>query len=328
LGGRLRFTIFILLAFMLVGIVSGFVFQGKTASAKKTKSSSTEIPQTKPEALPFAPPKENIPLVKVIQRKRPAIDTKVIHYKDKVIVLTYHHFDEKESTYTMTPERFRQHLQVLKDDHYNVISMEDFIAFLNNQKDVPPNAVLITIDDGYHSVYRYAYPELAEMGYTATTFLIVGSVGNTNATPPFMTWDEVKEMHSNGYSFYSHTYDLHDEKPNDKGIKVPVLANHIYLPDKKRLETDQEYETKVKDDLVKAKNVLTEQLGNNLSMLCFPHGSYNKKLMEIAQQVGIKYFFTGIEGINTRKNREITRIDSGAPWMNAKNFERKLSHLH
>ncbi|HJV47467.1 MAG TPA: polysaccharide deacetylase family protein [Bacillota bacterium] len=321
MGGRLKFSILVVLVVLIIGIIAG-VTRHNIALAKKPKTANAEVKQD------IVPSHSEEASTITLEKRPTVVDSSVIHYRDKVIVLTYHHFDEKESTYTMTPQRFHEHLQILKNDHYNVISMDDFIGFLNGQFEVPPNAVLITIDDGYHSVYKYAFPELLKQGFTATTFLIVGSIGNTTYTPPFMTWDEVKEMAKNGFSFYSHTYDLHDLKANENGQMVSTLANRIFLPDQKRLETEDEYVTKVKTDLAKAEQVLKDQLGNTKSMLCFPHGNYNREVIDLAQQVGIDYFFTGKEGINTRRNREIFRIDSAAPWMTPANFEKKINRLH
>ena len=47
----------------------------------------------------------------------------------------------------------------------------------------PDKALLLTFDDGYAGLAQHAYPVLAEVGFTATTFLVTDYVGRTN------TWD-------------------------------------------------------------------------------------------------------------------------------------------
>ena len=76
----------------------------------------------------------------------------------KALFLTYHHLDEKESFVTISPMKFNQHLLVLKENHNNVIPIEAYVCFQEHQKSIPPNAVVITFDDGYRSFYEKVYP--------------------------------------------------------------------------------------------------------------------------------------------------------------------------
>ena len=43
-----------------------------------------------------------------------------------------------------------------------------------------PRRFLLTFDDGYASLAEHAYPALAELGFTATTFVITDFVGREN----------------------------------------------------------------------------------------------------------------------------------------------------
>lgn len=130
------------------------------------------------------------------------------HYSGKVAVLEYHDLDPQASTYTITPDMFRQHLEKLKENHYNIISMKQFLDFEQGRDSVPSDAVLLTFDDGYESFYKYAYPILKSMGLTATNFLIVSYLG-TNPGISFLNWNEIEAMNRDGFSFYSHTYNSH-----------------------------------------------------------------------------------------------------------------------
>lgn len=249
-----------------------------------------------------------------------------IVYKDKVVVLMYHHIAPSEANeeITITPERFEKQLQILKDNHFNVISVEDYRNFLKNHQPVPPNAVVITFDDGYESFYKYAYPSLMKFGFTATNFVIVNNVGIDNPKLPFLNWDQILEMKSHGFSFHSHTYNLHHKALNDKQEMVPALANQLYLDTEKRLETEEEYRVRVQQDLLKAKNILTEKLSNESQLLCFPYGAYNSTVIDIAKDIGIEYFFTVKEGINKVKDPEIVRVNAGTRYVSG---EKLLSRL-
>ncbi|TVY11361.1 polysaccharide deacetylase family protein [Paenibacillus cremeus] len=245
-------------------------------------------------------------------------------YENKVAVLEYHHIDPEESEFTISPERFSDQLNALKEQNFHVISMEDFVLFLRNQKPVPPKAVVITFDDGYESFYKYAYPELKKQGMSATNFLIVGSVDKTEETPPFMTWDEIMQMHEQGFSFYSHTFDSHDFREGNNGKQVSPVTNPIYLDKEGRLETENEYKQRIQTDLLHAQEVLHDRLGDPFSLLCLPHGRYTSKSIDYAKTAGIEYFITGDYGMNASGQILIDRISAGVPTLTGKQLVQKI----
>lgn len=252
------------------------------------------------------------------------IDTKLIHYSNQAIFLIYHHLDEKESFVTITPDKFNQHLQALKNSHYNVIPIEDYICFMEHRKSIPPNAVVITFDDGYRSFYEKAYPILKKQGVPATNFVVVSYLDSDYPSLPFLSWWQLQEMKRDGFSFYSHTYNLHQKKKGDTGNPVPVMTNRIYLEQEKRLETEEERRRRVNEDLLTAEMMLKTRLDNKLSMLCFPFGDYNQSVIDDARALGIYYFFTTKEGINSGNSREIYRLNAGMPHISAENLLKKL----
>jgi peptidoglycan/xylan/chitin deacetylase (PgdA/CDA1 family) len=249
-----------------------------------------------------------------------------IQYTDKVIVLMYHHIAPSEANeeITITPERFNAHLQALKDNHYQVISMEQYIRFTMKHEQVPPNAVVITFDDGYESFYTYAYPALSKFGFTATNFVVVSYIDSVYPQLPFLTWKEIMEMHEKGFSFYSHTYDLHRKAAGANNESVPALANPLFLESANRMETDEEYRNRVRNDLLQAKNTLHDRLGNPFPLLCFPYGAYNQTIIDLAKEAGINMFFTVKDGINSDNNREILRVNAGTRYVSGEMLLKKL----
>lgn len=95
-----------------------------------------------------------------------------------VKVLLYHDVEAHETDYTAGLEcttrthAFTAHLDWLRR-HYAVVSLDTFLV-----GKAPPRAAVITFDDGYHSVYRNAWPALRERGMPATVYLISGVVDN------------------------------------------------------------------------------------------------------------------------------------------------------
>lgn len=97
----------------------------------------------------------------------------------KTTILTYHGFndvkDDNEFKFNylyINKDKFRLQMGYLRR-RYNVISLNELIECQISGRDIPCNAAVVTIDDGYKSVYQYAYPVLKELGLPATVFLSV-----------------------------------------------------------------------------------------------------------------------------------------------------------
>ncbi len=97
-------------------------------------------------------------------------------YQNQVAVITYHHIDPSvQGDVTITPKLFRSQLIDLLDRNYHFITLDQLLAYYEGQE-VPPNAVLITFDDGYESFYNYAYPVLKELSIPAVNFVITKKI--------------------------------------------------------------------------------------------------------------------------------------------------------
>jgi peptidoglycan/xylan/chitin deacetylase (PgdA/CDA1 family) len=57
-------------------------------------------------------------------------------------------------------------------DHYSPISLTRAAEGLLNGNAWPDNALVVTVDDGYHDFYRNAYPAFREYGIPATVYLV------------------------------------------------------------------------------------------------------------------------------------------------------------
>jgi len=71
------------------------------------------------------------------------------------------------------PERFAEHLEVLRDGGYEPIALEDLVAALR-QRRLPARAVAVTFDDGYADNLEAALPLLERFGVPATVFATAG----------------------------------------------------------------------------------------------------------------------------------------------------------
>ncbi len=72
----------------------------------------------------------------------------------------------------MNTDVFRSQMQALKASGVPVISMKEFLEWKLGDMQLPAKCVMITIDDGWKSVYTDAYPILKETGFPFTIFPI------------------------------------------------------------------------------------------------------------------------------------------------------------
>jgi peptidoglycan/xylan/chitin deacetylase (PgdA/CDA1 family) len=83
------------------------------------------------------------------------------------------------------PQVFRQQLQFLKA-HYRIIHPEDFRAWIEQRKPLPPRAVLVTCDDGLVNTLTDMLPVLQSEGVPCLFF----ATGASCADNPGMLWYE------------------------------------------------------------------------------------------------------------------------------------------
>ncbi len=75
----------------------------------------------------------------------------------------------------MSPEKFGARMAWLAGSKYRVIPLEEGVEGLGNGG-FPPNAVVITIDDGWYGTYQHMVPRLAEHGLPATLYAYSGAI--------------------------------------------------------------------------------------------------------------------------------------------------------
>ncbi|HJS43939.1 MAG TPA: polysaccharide deacetylase family protein [Gemmatimonadales bacterium] len=144
---------------------------------------------------------------------------------------------------------------------------------------------LLTFDDGYASLADHAYPVLADLGFTATTFLITDFVGRTNTWDvrytwkrlPHLGWNQVEAWQARGFSFGSHS------------------ATHrrlTWLPDRA-----------VETELTTSRRILTQRLGPAAGRaIAYPFGAVTARIAQLAAAAGYELGFGGVKAAGDRLN--------------------------
>ncbi len=99
-----------------------------------------------------------------------------------VAILMYHSVMDDPSTEQTTlggiihsTQVFRGQMEVI-GRHFNAVSLDDVLLFLNGKKTLPKRAVVITFDDGYADNYRAARDILSPLGIPAVFYVTVDCV--------------------------------------------------------------------------------------------------------------------------------------------------------
>jgi peptidoglycan/xylan/chitin deacetylase (PgdA/CDA1 family) len=193
-----------------------------------------------------------------------------------VTVLLYHRFGEsKYPTTNISPEKFREQLQYLRDEQYRVLSMDEFRTLLENKEPFPQKSVLITIDDAYRSIYENAFPLLMEFAYPFTLFANTSPLYSSSSG--FMTWEMLEEMRAAGVTIGNHSH------------------FHPRLGRPQEGQTREEYAAWVRKDLLKAQRSLSDH-GMDSDLLAYPYGEYNETVLAVARELGFALMFAQDEG--------------------------------
>ncbi|MGW2426119.1 polysaccharide deacetylase family protein [Streptomyces sp. NPDC001709] len=164
------------------------------------------------------------------------------------VVLAYHDISPHPGPSVVTPRAFDQQLSALQAAGYHSLTTDEFIDYLKGGP-VPPRSVYLTFDDGPNGLWVYGDRILARHHMHGAVFLITGRVDHDR--PHYLSWLEIKRMaHSGRWDFQDHTHDLHRRAAVDAaGHKESALSHRLWLPDGNRLETQAEYQSRIKADI-------------------------------------------------------------------------------
>ena len=179
------------------------------------------------------------------------------HYA--VPIITYHSIGYQNDALSVTPENLDRQLAYLKNNHYNVISLDALVEGIKNNKKFE-KTVVITFDDGRKDNYQYAYPVLKKYHFSVTIFLAANLINNK---ADFLTWDEVRTMMKDNISFEAHT------------------KNHVHLD---FVKSDEE----LWDEIAGAKKMIEDNINVPIYYFSYPYGAFNDKVQSFMKKAGFK----------------------------------------
>ena len=179
--------------------------------------------------------------------------------ENSVSVFVYHRFGEgKYPSTNIKISQFKSHIKEIKDNNYTVLTVDQIVDNLIQNKDFANKTIGLTIDDAFKSIYTKAWPILKKSELRFTIFVSTAAV-NSNSNN-YMNWEQIKELTNYGVTIGHHT------------------KSHFHLPNKSKETLISEIEDANKDFL--------KHLGYVPNIFAYPYGEYSLEIKEVVK----KYF--------------------------------------
>ena len=210
-------------------------------------------------------------------RSTPVPYTPIAKSAQSVPVLLYHGLIVEPDGENITQSNFEAQMFALKAAGWQTIGIEDFYAFVRGERQVPDKSFVLTFDDGAKTSYYPVDPILRALGYKAVTYIIGGhSLHEDRNSNYYLTVDELRAMQKSGrWDIQAHAQDGHVFQPiSVSGDEGHFYTNKLWISDKGRLETNEEYKVRIGGDLQAIDNKLKEVLDINSTSFAFPYGDF------------------------------------------------------
>jgi len=208
------------------------------------------------------------------------------------LTLMYHRFNEQKYPSTnIQMDIFKKQIEIIKKKNYKFYNPEKFYLNFNIPK--KQKKILITIDDGFTSFYKNAWPFLKKNQIPFILFISTEAVGKFN----YMNWDQIKELEKETFVYIGNHSHSHDYLVN--------LNESDFL-----------------NDINKSIKIFKKNLGYNPIFFSYPFGEYSNFIKNYISQ-NFKYSFgqhSGVIDIN-KNNFELPRFPINEKYGDLKRFK-------
>lgn len=196
-------------------------------------------------------------------------------------ILCYHQFTaaaKASHQLELAARVFDEQLRYLLDNDYVFLSFAQVEKILAGNQPIPEKSVVITIDDGYRSVYDVAWPILKKYRIPATLFIYTDFIG----APAALTWAQVREMKGSGF------IEIESHGKSHSSLSV--------LPE----DTDETtYTARLQQEMSGSQKQFKKHLGDAPRFLSYPYGNSSVLASAAAADAGIALAATVTRGDNT-----------------------------
>jgi peptidoglycan/xylan/chitin deacetylase (PgdA/CDA1 family) len=195
----------------------------------------------------------------------------------RVRALIYHRFGEgRGDPYQVSTSAFEAQMRWLAEQG-RLVSLDDVTAFVAGRRELAPDAVLVTIDDGCRSLYTQALPILRAYGVPAVAFVSAGLIGTeavgADHGEGFLAWDELGRIREGGIEVGSHAW-------SHRSLGRISQAEAL-------------------DEAARSRRVLEERLGAPVRSFAYPFGTradFSPETDRLLEQAGYAIAFNSMHG--------------------------------
>jgi peptidoglycan/xylan/chitin deacetylase (PgdA/CDA1 family) len=136
-------------------------------------------------------------------------------------------------------------------------------------RDFSDHAVVLMFDDGWHSVFTYAYPLLKDHDMTANLAIISGTVGSGRVRyggdpKGYLNRAEIQEMIDS--------------------LDIEVSSHSRTHPFLTRLANDS-----IREELTDSKHTLEKMFHQDVALFVYPYGDYDRRVRNLVREAGYRF---------------------------------------
>jgi biofilm PGA synthesis lipoprotein PgaB len=203
--------------------------------------------------------------------------------------------------YAVSTARLISYFTWLRDNGYTPVSIDQVMAARAGREPLPPNAVLLTFDDGLVSVYERVLPLLKLFDYPAVVSVVTSWIDNDVDVPyanrrlgraDFLSWKQIRELRDSGLvEIASHSHDLHRGViGNPQGNDQPAAVTRVF--DGEGYESENAYRERIAADFARSVSIIEQETGHAPRVITWPYGAYNDIAAEVARDHGMPISLT------------------------------------
>jgi len=203
-------------------------------------------------------------------------DNNKAELETQVAILCYHDFSDGGSATetTILTDKFQKQLTELKRAGVHFLTLEEFKQWKLEGAEIPNKSVLITIDDGWSSVYKEAYPILLKEDIPFTLFIYSNYLNRGGRS---LSKNQLLTMldHKASLGSHSHTHPL-----------PPFIKEQQSSLD------EQAFDAFIKQEFKVSKDKLEQMSKRNIDTYAYPGGYFQSEMFTIAEEAGYQLMFS------------------------------------
>ena len=171
-----------------------------------------------------------------------------------IVTLMYHRFNEpKYPSTNVQMDIFKEQIKIIESSNAIFIdpnNLDKEISTIHKTK-----SILLTIDDGFSSFYKNAWPYLKNKKIPFILFISTREIGKNG----YMTWDQIREVQNS---------------------KIGIIGNHSHTHDYLVDLSNK----KINYDIDQSIKIFKKELGYNPNYFSYPFGEYSLDFINIIKQ--------------------------------------------